>query len=229
MSSQTEADALEADPGQHGESSADKEQTMSQAEADALAADSGDDQPPARILILPDRSMRCSACAKLFTHRGTANRHLLKHSGHRDYPCSSCTAAFQTRAVLRQHELSHADLKPFACDHCPATFRAAANLAVHTRIHLQERPYACPDCPRTFRDTSNRNRHHLRAHKMKPNDCLCPKLCGKIFASKHACDQHQHTCQGQNLGLRNQLVDAPQALSTAALRIGHKIITKQFV
>ena len=72
-----------------------------------------------------------------------------------------CDRVFQDHAKLKRHLLVHTGEKNFFCPICNKPFSLEYNMKIHQRIHSGEKPYECsfPGCWKRFAQAPNMNMH----------------------------------------------------------------------
>ncbi|CAG5057411.1 unnamed protein product [Parnassius apollo] len=86
-----------------------------------------------RTVHLPQpRNFACPYCEWFFKTRYELKRHMVKHTGERNYSCTICGKAYPRNRALRTHLKTHEDL---TCKWCGAFFKQRAQLLTHTRIN----------------------------------------------------------------------------------------------
>jgi len=104
-------------------------------------------------------------CGKRFSLKTGLNRHLLIHSGEKNFSCTLCGKCFSAKCQLKDHMDRHNGVKKHICDVCEKGFLHKDKLNVHKRIHTGERPYKCDNCEKAFVQCKDLKKHllsHLR-------------------------------------------------------------------
>jgi DNA-directed RNA polymerase subunit RPC12/RpoP len=166
---------------------------------------------------------RCSECGHVYAQRGHANRHLISHNNPKPFQCEICDKRVGSKYALALHQRIHEGTMPYDCPECGATFRSLTNLNVHRRSHQAEMPYTCEQCGRGFTTEFNLQRHHTRAHELRPAWRVCGKGCGVTFATVDTCMKHEAHCNGNP----TDSILSISALTGNTQRIAHKIIIRE--
>lgn len=75
----------------------------------------------------------CHFCRQLFCSLSGLKRHLVRHTGERNYVCDLCGKSFGRSDNLRVHKYTHTGGLPYKCDICGRTFSWACHLRDHKR------------------------------------------------------------------------------------------------
>ena len=138
----------------------------------------------------------CEECGKSFKDRCDFKRHMLSHTGVKDFLCKVCAKPFGLKQNLERHVRTHSDIRPFLCNFCTKTFSQLTHLKEHEgKIHTglsklqkkKKKRWDCDKCGKNFH-TLRRYERHMDGHAGK-RACQCT-TCGKFFSSKKAMEQH---------------------------------------
>lgn len=167
---------------------------------------------------------RCNVCYKTFANPNNLKRHMMIHSGIREFECDICFKRFHQKITMQTHRLTH--LNPFACNHCDKTFDNRTALANHKEsddctkskvIKVKEElmktvkqeittnlgkllGYACSLCKKMFSVESALEQHIESTHIVDPTELLCSE-CGEVLPSKK--DMQAHILTHKNLKVKN--------------------------
>ncbi|KPJ14214.1 Zinc finger protein Xfin [Papilio machaon] len=86
-----------------------------------------------RFVHLPQqRVFPCAHCDWHFKNKSDLKKHMVKHTGERNYSCTVCGKSYPRNKTLRMHLRSHEDL---TCKVCGTLFKQRSQLVDHARIH----------------------------------------------------------------------------------------------
>ncbi|KAJ8961104.1 hypothetical protein NQ318_008780 [Aromia moschata] len=105
------------------------------------------------------KQFKCNQCDKFFSSKGGLNKHISKHNSVRKFPCSICNKIFIHQSNLRQHLKVHFDEKRYRCHICSKGFKARRTLMLHIKIHNNERDFPCDKCDKAFTNKFDLLRH----------------------------------------------------------------------
>ena len=60
----------------------------------------------------------CDICKKVFKYKCRLKKHMLVHTGEKDFECHACLKKFARKYHLTQHMVTHTKEKNFKCDLC---------------------------------------------------------------------------------------------------------------
>ncbi|XP_065307735.1 gastrula zinc finger protein XlCGF57.1-like [Dermacentor albipictus] len=85
-------------------------------------------------------SRMCGICERTFSNRSAVRRHLVTHTGAKDFSCTVCGRQFALKGTLVAHTLTHSGAKPYHCRLCPGVFSQRCSLNRHLRrTHKREK------------------------------------------------------------------------------------------
>lgn len=79
--------------------------------------------------------VECSYCARKFDTDRNLKKHIVIHTGERNFICQVCSKAFPRKSTLGQHMWIHSEVKKHECKICDKTF----NQRVSWRTHMKAR------------------------------------------------------------------------------------------
>lgn len=120
--------------------------------------------PYADLELYKNRPFKCHVCNAAFTKPAHVKRHMLIHSGQKQYSCNSCTKSFYSEYSLDQHMKFHKGIKNYPCDICDKRFVSSTILKRHLILHNPEKKFLCPYCNKRFK-TAMLCRKHITIHK----------------------------------------------------------------
>lgn len=125
------------------------------------------------------RDQLCDVCGSGFTTKKFLYLHKKTHEGmkRKVFGCPQCEKVFSGRHTLNRHLLTHSGEKNFICEICSKCFYTLQELNRHVRYHKKEYRFDCQLCEKRFLDKS-RFRHHMMRHRnIRPHKCqFCDKM-----------------------------------------------------
>ncbi|XP_026750511.2 zinc finger protein with KRAB and SCAN domains 8-like [Galleria mellonella] len=163
---------------------------------------------------------RCDQCFKTFANPNNLKRHMMIHTGVREFECDICFKRFHQKITMQTHRLTH--LNPFTCNQCDHTFNNKAELSAHrnseectkskaqkVKVELMKTVkqeittnlgkllgYACSLCKKMFSLESALEQHVESTHIVDPAELLCSE-CGEVLPSKK--DMQAHILNHKNM------------------------------
>ncbi|XP_016377310.1 zinc finger protein 653-like isoform X2 [Sinocyclocheilus rhinocerous] len=108
-------------------------------------------------------------CGKKFYLSNHLHRHMIIHSGVRDFICETCGKSFKRKNHLEVHRRTHTGETPLQCEICGYQCRQRASLNWHMRKHTSEAHfnYTCEHCGKRFEKLDSVKFHKLKSHPAK--------------------------------------------------------------
>jgi len=103
-------------------------------------------------------------CGKSFLLNNILQRHIVVHTGDKNFECDQCGKCFGRQSGLARHMDRHNGVKRAECEVCQKKFFDNGKLKVHMRIHTGERPYNCDVCERSFVQSKDLKQHMEKLH-----------------------------------------------------------------
>ncbi|XP_063073518.1 zinc finger protein 3-like [Engraulis encrasicolus] len=84
-----------------------------------------------------EKPFRCGVCDKAFVTKSLRNWHQRSHTGDipRRHVCSTCGKTFVRRACWKKHLVVHTGERNFRCPLCPNTYKRKSHLDIHIKKH----------------------------------------------------------------------------------------------
>ncbi|XP_036407994.1 zinc finger protein 653 [Megalops cyprinoides] len=108
-------------------------------------------------------------CGKKFYLSNHLHRHMIIHSGVRDFICETCGKSFKRKNHLEVHRRTHTGETPLQCEICGYQCRQRASLNWHMKKHTPEAQYnfTCEHCGKRFEKLDSVKFHKLKSHPDK--------------------------------------------------------------
>ncbi|KAK2894270.1 zinc finger protein 653 isoform X1 [Channa argus] len=108
-------------------------------------------------------------CGKKFYLSNHLHRHMIIHSGVRDFICETCGKSFKRKNHLEVHRRTHTGETPLQCEICGYQCRQRASLNWHMKKHTPEAQYnfTCEFCNKRFEKLDSVKFHKLKSHPDK--------------------------------------------------------------
>ncbi|XP_063080196.1 uncharacterized protein znf653 [Engraulis encrasicolus] len=108
-------------------------------------------------------------CGKKFYLSNHLHRHMIIHSGVRDFICETCGKSFKRKNHLEVHRRTHTGETPLQCEICGYQCRQRASLNWHMKKHTPEAHYnfTCEHCGKRFEKLDSVKFHKLKSHPEK--------------------------------------------------------------
>ncbi|XP_029442438.1 zinc finger protein 653 [Rhinatrema bivittatum] len=105
-------------------------------------------------------------CGKKFYLSNHLRRHMIIHSGVREFICETCGKSFKRKNHLEVHRRTHTGETPLQCEICGYQCRQRASLNWHMRKHMTEVHYnfTCEYCGKPFEKLDSVKFHKLKSH-----------------------------------------------------------------
>ncbi|XP_030051146.1 zinc finger protein 653 [Microcaecilia unicolor] len=105
-------------------------------------------------------------CGKKFYLSNHLRRHMIIHSGVREFICETCGKSFKRKNHLEVHRRTHTGETPLQCEICGYQCRQRASLNWHMKKHVTEVQYnfTCEHCGKPFEKLDSVKFHKLKSH-----------------------------------------------------------------
>ncbi|XP_070791360.1 zinc finger protein 653 [Pituophis catenifer annectens] len=105
-------------------------------------------------------------CGKKFYLSNHLRRHMIIHSGVREFTCETCGKSFKRKNHLEVHRRTHTGETPLQCEICGYQCRQRSSLNWHMKKHTSEVQYnfTCENCGKRFEKLDSVKFHKLKSH-----------------------------------------------------------------
>uniref|UniRef100_A0A8C0ILS0 Zinc finger protein 653 n=1 Tax=Chelonoidis abingdonii TaxID=106734 RepID=A0A8C0ILS0_CHEAB len=105
-------------------------------------------------------------CGKKFYLSNHLRRHMIIHSGIREFTCETCGKSFKRKNHLEVHRRTHTGETPLQCEICGYQCRQRASLNWHMKKHTSDVQYnfTCEHCGKRFEKMDSVKFHKLKSH-----------------------------------------------------------------
>lgn len=108
-------------------------------------------------------TFECDLCKTTFSTRRALTMHTNKFHT-RKTQCEICNKSFSCRSVLKKHMMSHSGERNYVCQLCQKAYRHEKSLKQHLRIHGPDWKFTCSECGNGFPNRNDFNRHVKEWH-----------------------------------------------------------------
>ncbi|XP_063787303.1 zinc finger protein 653 [Pseudophryne corroboree] len=107
-----------------------------------------------------------AGCGKKFYLSNHLRRHMIIHTGVREFICETCGKSFKRKSHLEVHRRTHTGETPLQCEVCGFQCRQRASLNWHMKKHGSEIQYSfsCEQCGKLFEKRESVKFHKLKSH-----------------------------------------------------------------
>lgn len=103
---------------------------------------------------------KCDECGKTLAAKHSLKKHMMIHTGERNFPCSFCDMRLTDKISLRTHvRYRHTGERPHKCPYCEKRFVDNASMKTHTIVHTGIKRYVCYGCGDRFPSNSSLHKH----------------------------------------------------------------------
>lgn len=103
-------------------------------------------------------TFECETCKSVFSTRRALTMHTNKFHTQKTQ-CEICKKSFSCKTVLKKHLMSHTGERNYICPLCQKAYRHEKSLKQHMRIHGPDWKFACSDCGNGFSNRNDFNKH----------------------------------------------------------------------
>ncbi|XP_077295507.1 uncharacterized protein LOC143917796 [Arctopsyche grandis] len=112
---------------------------------------------------------KCKLCPKQYLMSSALTAHVKKaHLLERKHKCQECDQQFFYPMELRRHMIKHSGIKNFQCEVCKKSYARRYTLQEHLKIHNNVKDYVCSICSKAFTQKCSL-KNHMKMHD-KPKD-----------------------------------------------------------
>ncbi|KAM3925850.1 zinc finger protein 653 [Leptodactylus fuscus] len=107
-----------------------------------------------------------AGCGKKFYLTNHLRRHMIIHTGVREFICETCGKSFKRKSHLEVHRRTHTGETPLQCEVCGFQCRQRASLNWHMKKHGSTIQYSfsCEECGKLFEKRESVKFHKLKSH-----------------------------------------------------------------
>lgn len=126
---------------------------------------------------------QCDICSKTFANQNNLKRHMMIHSGIKDFECDICHKRFHQKITMQTHRLTH--VNPYTCSQCGIKFENKSDLTTHR---------GSDECSKSRivkvkEELMKTVRQEVTTNSGKLLGYAC-SLCKKMFSVESALEQH---------------------------------------
>ncbi|XP_066449748.1 zinc finger protein 653 isoform X2 [Eleutherodactylus coqui] len=107
-----------------------------------------------------------AGCGKKFYLTNHLRRHMIIHTGVREFICETCGKSFKRKSHLEVHRRTHTGETPLQCEVCGFQCRQRASLNWHMKKHgsVIQYSFSCEQCGKLFEKRESVKFHKLKSH-----------------------------------------------------------------
>lgn len=135
------------------------------------------------IKYMHNSKPQCDVCSKTFANQNNLRRHMMIHSGIKEFECDICKKRFHQKITMQTHRLTH--ISPFVCGRCGIKFENKGDLTNHkgTDECSKSRIYKVKE------ELMKTVKQEVTTDDGKLLGYAC-SLCKKMFSIESALEQH---------------------------------------
>ena len=132
-------------------------------------------------------TFQCIECTKVFTQKGTLNRHV--NSIHKEWfsVCQKCGEKFNSNFNLKRHMENCG--QSYQCDLCEKQYDTRIKLKLHKNWNHQKDKLPCTECNALFKNETNLKKHQVNCN-VKCDICLT-SISNKSNLKTHKKNAHE--------------------------------------
>ena len=149
-------------------------------------------------------NLNCEVCNKKLRSFSDLKRHMIQHTGERNWQCEVCPRKFGQKYQLKKHIETHSDTKEVSywfCQHCDKRLTSKTSRDAHELGHFGEHRFSCEECCKGFNDKTTMWKHKVKLHGCS-YEFLCNQ-CGRGFLELRTLNKHSPMCKDIPLKRKN--------------------------
>ena len=123
----------------------------------------------------------CIECSKVFSHKGTLNRHISSIHKKMFTMCKKCGEKFNRKFSLKRHMENCG--QNYQCDVCDKNYETTGKLKIHKLSHHKDK-FACTQCNTLFKYENSFKKHQVNCN-------IQCDICFTSFSKKSNLKSHK--------------------------------------